>query len=130
MGELNKRCDCLYCIQPSNHTVTSLIQKTKEQKREELYNKKRSRKSLNQKLLSLDFGFLGPPDSESSDEDMYTGPGVVSSGAGGSGSHSSSSQHAQFKYQRLPSPTKRKYYQVCCPLKCFAISLYCLQFCI
>merc|ERR1719245_632923 len=49
------------------------VKKTKQQKKEELYNKKRSRKSLNKQLMSLDFGFLGPAESDSSDEEMYTG---------------------------------------------------------
>ena len=47
--------------------------KTKQEKKEELYNKKRSRKSLNKQLLSMDFGFLGPPDSDSSEEEAEQG---------------------------------------------------------
>ena len=47
--------------------------KTKQEKKEELYNKKRSRKSLNKQLLSMDFGFLGPPDSDSSEEEAEPG---------------------------------------------------------
>ena len=47
--------------------------KTKQQKKEELFNKKRSRKALNKQLMSVDFGFLGPAESESSDDEMFTG---------------------------------------------------------
>ena len=47
--------------------------KTKQQRKEELFNKKRSRKALNKQLMSVDFGFLGPAESESSDDEMFTG---------------------------------------------------------
>ena len=47
--------------------------KTKQQRKEELFNKKRSRKALNKQLMSVDFGFLGPTESESSDDEMFTG---------------------------------------------------------
>ena len=59
--------------------------------------------------MSLDFGFLGPAESDSSDEEMYTGgrpqtdtqpPRVDSDSATG------------FKYQKLKSPTRRELYQV------------------
>ena len=47
--------------------------KTKQQRKEELFNKKRSRKSLNKQFMSVDFGFVGPAESESSDDEMFTG---------------------------------------------------------
>ena len=47
--------------------------KTKQQRKEELFNKKRSRKALNKQLMSVDFGFVGPAESESSDDEMFTG---------------------------------------------------------
>ena len=64
---------------------------------------------MNKQLMSLDFGFLGPAESDSSDEEMYTGvrpstdtePPRVES-------HSASS----FKYHKLASPTRRKLYEV------------------
>ena len=89
-------------------SVTPLSQKTKQQKREELYNKKRSRKSLNKQLMSLDFGFLGPPESDSSDDDMFTGGGAADQSEHRAGKLTSQSQHS---YQRLESPRK-KYHQV------------------
>ena len=45
--------------------------RTKQQRREELFKKKRSRKALNKQLLSFDLGFVGPEDSESSDDDLF-----------------------------------------------------------
>ena len=58
--------------------------------------------------MSLDFGFLGPAESDSSDEEMYTGgraqteaqPPVDSDSATG------------FKYHKLASPRRRELYQV------------------
>ena len=38
-----------------------------------MHNKKRSRKVLNKQLMSMDFGVMAPPESESSDDDMFTG---------------------------------------------------------
>ena len=38
-----------------------------------MHNKKRSRKVLSKQLLSMDFGLMAPPESESSDDDMFTG---------------------------------------------------------
>ena len=52
--------------------------KTKQQRKEELFNQKRSRKALSKKLMSLDFGFLGPPESEDSDEELLTGVTFIS----------------------------------------------------
>ena len=86
------------------------MQKTKAQKREDLYNKKRSRKTLNKQLMSLDFGFLGPPDSESSEDDLYTGGGSVVTGQ--SGHRVDQTKQSQFKYKQMPSPLKRQLYQV------------------
>ena len=51
--------------------------KTKQQRKEELFNKKRSRKDLNKQLMSVDFGFLGPPASDSSDDEMFAGRTIV-----------------------------------------------------
>ena len=58
--------------------------------------------------MSLDFGFLGPPDSDSSDDDIFTGAVVDQS------EHSirDSSSQSQFSYQRLESPRKKQYHQV------------------
>ena len=58
----------------------------------------------------MDFGFLGPPETDSSDEEMYTGgradtepdlPRV-----------DSIASTARFKYQKLPSPTRRQIFEV------------------
>ena len=88
------------------------MQKTKAQKREDLYNKKRSRKTLNKQLMSLDFGFLGPPDSESSEDDMFTGGGGGRVDTGQSGHRVDPANQSQFKYKQMPSPRKRQLYQV------------------
>ena len=39
-----------------------------------MHNKKRSRKVLNKQLMSMDFGQMAPPESDSSEDDMFTGP--------------------------------------------------------
>ena len=75
-----------------------------------MYNKKRSRKTLNKQLMSLDFGFLGPPDSESSEDDMYTGGGRVVTDQ--SGNKVDTVDQTQYKYTKMASPRKRQLYQV------------------
>ena len=60
--------------------------------------------------MSLDFGFLGPPDSESSEDDLYTGGGLVVTGQ--SGHRADPTNQSQFKYKQMPSPRKRHLYQV------------------
>ena len=58
----------------------------------------------------MDFGFLGPPESDSSDEEMYTGarpdtepdlPRV-----------DSIASTSRFKYQKLSSPTRQQLFEV------------------
>ena len=46
--------------------------KTKQQRREELFKKKRARSALSHKVQSIDMG-LYPVDTDSSDEDLFTG---------------------------------------------------------
>ena len=55
------------------HGGIRTAKKTKQQKKEDMHNKKRSRKVLNKQLMSMDFGQIAPPESESSDDDMFTG---------------------------------------------------------
>ena len=55
------------------HGGIRTAKKTKQQKKEDMHNKKRSRKVLNKQLMSMDFGQMAPPESESSDDDMFTG---------------------------------------------------------
>ena len=55
------------------HGGIRTAKKTKQQKKEDMHNKKRSRKVLNKQLMSMDFGLMAPPESESSDDDMFTG---------------------------------------------------------
>merc|ERR550517_2146446 len=55
------------------HGGIRTAKKTKQQKKEDMHNKKRSRKVLSKQLLSMDFGLMAPPESESSDDDMFTG---------------------------------------------------------
>ena len=59
--------------------------------------------------MSLDFGFLGPVETSSSDEEMYTGarPNISPEPV-----TVDSAQTSRFKYQKLPSPSRRKLYQV------------------
>merc|ERR1712083_632117 len=55
------------------HGGIRTAKKTKQLKKEDMHNKKRSRKVLSKQLLSMDFGLMAPPESESSDDDMFTG---------------------------------------------------------
>ena len=55
------------------HGGIRTAKKTKQQKKEDMHNKKRSRKVLSKQLLSMDFGLMAPPESESSDDEMFTG---------------------------------------------------------
>ena len=60
----------------------------------------------------MDFGFLGPPETDSSDEEMYTG------GSGRPRTEpdlprvDSIASTSRFKYQKLPSPTRRQLFEV------------------
>ena len=60
----------------------------------------------------MDFGFLGPPETDSSDEEMYTGarPQTEPDLAG---VDSSAAATSRFKYQKLPSTTKLQLFEVC-----------------
>ena len=60
------------------HNVDSMktpgggIKKTKQQRREALFKKKRAKSALAKKVQSIDMGFY-PIDTDSSDEDLFTG---------------------------------------------------------
>ena len=55
------------------HGGIRINKKTKQQKKQDMHDKKRSRKALNKQLMSMDFGLMAPPESESSDDEMFTG---------------------------------------------------------
>ena len=59
----------------------------------------------------MDFGFLGPPETDSSDEEMYIGarPDTEPDPARVESSNAASSR---FKYQKLPSTTKLELFEV------------------
>ena len=59
----------------------------------------------------MDFGFLGPPETDSSDEEMYTG-GRPDTGPDLPGVECSIASTARFKYQKLSSPTRRQLFEV------------------
>ena len=62
----------------------------------------------------MDFGFLGPPETDSSDEEMYTGGtgGRPDTGPDLPVVDSSIVSTSRFKYQKLSSPTRLQLFEV------------------
>ena len=60
----------------------------------------------------MDFGFLGPPETDSSDEEMYTGARPQIEPDLPVDSSAAAASTSRFKYQKLPSTTKLQLFEV------------------
>jgi len=68
--ETNKN-GCGYIELKNFRTPNGGIKKSRQQRKEELFKKKRAKSALKKKVMSVDLGFY-PLDTESSDEDIFT----------------------------------------------------------
>ena len=60
----------------------------------------------------MDFGFLGPPETDSSDEEMYTGARPQTESDLPVDSSAAAASTSRFKYQKLSSPTRQQLFEV------------------